>query len=136
MIIYFSQGGHTRKIAERIAQKTGDQLYEIELFDPYPTSTLEAAPRIGREIVTNAIPKVKTAPANVLTDEVIYLGYPMFGMDMAHAMRGFLKANDLSGKIIRPFMTSGVATLKMSFKTLKKLAPNSQIDERFSPKYI
>lgn len=136
MIIYFSQGGHTKKIAEKIASKTGDRLYAIELFDPYPVSTLKASPRISREIVTNDIPKVKKAPKNVLSDDIIYLGYPMFGMDMAHAMRGFLQANDLSGKVIKPFMTSGTATLKMSLKTLKKLAPNSTIDEAFDPQKL
>ncbi|MGY3743402.1 flavodoxin [Leuconostoc inhae] len=136
MIIYFSQGGHTKKIAEKIAKKTGDQLYAIEPVEPYPSKTLQAAPRIGREIATQTIPEVKKAPADVLSDDVIYLGYPMFGMDMAHAMRGFLKVNDLSGKTIKPFMTSGVSTLKMSLKTLKKLAPHSVIDETFDPKKL
>ncbi|CAM3209734.1 flavodoxin [Leuconostoc rapi] len=136
MIIYFSQGGHTKKVAEQIAKKTGDQLYAIEPVEPYPSKTIQAIPRISREIATQTIPSVKKAPADVLADDVIYLGYPMFGMDMAHAMRGFLQVNDLSSKVIKPFMTSGTSTLKMSLKTLKKLAPNSVIDETFDPKNL
>lgn len=136
MIIYFSQGGHTKKLAEQIAKKTGEQLYAIEPVVPYPKNTLLATPRITKEIATNVLPEVKEAPQSVLSDEVIYLGYPMYGMDMAHAMRGFLSKNKLSGKIIKPFITSGTSTVDMSFKTLNKFAPGNQIDEGFDPEKL
>ena len=72
----------------------------------------------------------------MLSDDTIYLGYPMYGMDMAHAMRGFLAVNDLSGKTIKPFITSGTSTVSMSLKTLQQLAPNSVIDNSFDPKQL
>lgn len=136
MIIYFSQGGHTKKVAEEIANKTGDRLYAIEPVVPYPSSTILATPRITKEIATQSIPEVKKAPTDVLSDDTIYLGYPMYGMDMAHAMRGFLAVNDLSGKTIKPFITSGTSTVSMSLKTLQQLAPNSVIDNSFDSKQL
>jgi flavodoxin len=128
MIIYYSLTGHTKKVAQEIAKKTEDKLYEIQLDKPYKNNPLVLA-RFTKEKATGVIP---TAHKIDIEDAVIYLGYPMWGGDMSLAMQGFLMANDLSGKHIKPFITSGTSTLKMSLKTLKKLAPDAMIDANFN----
>ncbi|MEX0381303.1 flavodoxin [Leuconostoc sp. MS02] len=129
MIIYYSLTGHTKKVALKIAEKTEDKLYEVQLDKPYQNNPLVVA-RFTKEKALGVIP---AAHKITIDDHVIYLGYPMWGMDMSLAMQGFLTANDLSGKIIKPFITSGTSTLKMSLKTLKKLAPDTIIDANFDP---
>ena len=128
MIIYYSLTGHTKKLAQEIAKKTEDKLYEIQLDKPYKNNPLVLA-RFTKEKATGVIP---TAHKIDIEDAVIYLGYPMWGGDMSLAMQGFLMANDLSGIHIKPFITSGKSTLEMSLKTLKKLAPDAMIDANFN----
>lgn len=132
MIIYYSLSGHTKAVATQISEKTGDCLYEIELDKPYKNNPLMMV-RFTKEKMTGVIPMVKKID---MIDDIIYLGYPIWGKDMALAMQGFLKANDLSGKTIKPFITSDTSELEISLSTLKKLAPHASIDANFKPENI
>ena len=61
--------------------------------------------------------------------DVIVLGYPIWWYIEPMPVKTFVEAQDLSGKIILPFATSGGNDIVASVADLRKTLPNSQVKE-------
>ena len=49
LVAYFSAEGHTKAVAERIAELTGADIYRIEAADPYAADPYDDSERIQNE---------------------------------------------------------------------------------------
>lgn len=49
LVPYFSAEGHTKAVAERIAELTGADIYRIEAAEPYATNPYDDSDRIQNE---------------------------------------------------------------------------------------
>ena len=63
-------------------------------------------------------------------DEII-IGSPVWWYTIAPVIRTFLKENDLSGKIIKPFATNA-GWLGKTFQEIKRLCPNSKVEDEMN----
>ena len=121
-IIYFSATGTTRKVAGLIENTTGGDLIEIEPKDEYTDNDLNYNNDNSRankeQNDSKARPEIQN---NIETDsyDVIYLGYPIWWGDVPKIILTFLDTNDLSGKKVIPFCTSGSSSISESLDTLK-----------------
>lgn len=84
LIVYFSwsSSGNTERMANRIAEKTGGDIVEIQAAIPYTGSYNEVANgRAKEEHDTNARPEVAAATYNAIDMEkydTVFVGYPIW----------------------------------------------------------
>ena len=69
--------------------------------------------------------------SNIASYETIFLGFPIWGETSPPVIRSFLKAHDLRGRTIRPFITHGGCGLGDSLSVLARHAPDARIEPAF-----
>lgn len=134
LIVYLSRTNNTKAIAEMIHKQVGGTLVALELENPYPKDYKTTVDQVANENATGFLPPLKTKIANIENYDVVFIGFPTWGMQLPPPMKSFLKGYNLSGKTIVPFNTNAGYGIGSSFETLKALAPNSTILEGFSTK--
>lgn len=107
LILYYSYGGNTRKIAENIQRDIGGDIEEIETVKPYTGSYDSVVSQGQREVNSGYMPELKPLKSDLSTYDCIILGSPVWWYTFAPAMKSFLHQHDLAGKTIYPFATNG-----------------------------
>lgn len=128
LVAYFSAEGHTKAVAERIAELTGADLYRIEAADPYAENPYDDSDRIQNEAYNDLRPAVANPPSQEWIDgyDRIFIGSPCWWHQPAMVVCTFLESYDLSKQIIIPFFTYGATTyLNESMQKIYKCTPNS-----------
>jgi len=129
LIAYFSWGGTTRQAARLMQEKTGGDLYEIKPETPYPADYQVTVEKAKKEKADNVRPKL-AGPLPVMKNyDVILLGYPIWWYIEPMAVKTFVEAQDLSGKVILPFATSGGSGIEGSVTDLRKALPGAQVKD-------
>lgn len=134
LIVYLSRTKNTKAVAEMIQEQVGGTLIEVELVTPYPEDYRAIVAQVARENESGFLPPLKTKISNLDQYEVIYLGFPTWGMQLPPPMKSFLTDNNLSGKTVIPFNTNAGYGIGSSFETVKVLCSECQILEGFSTK--
>jgi len=134
LIVYLSRTNNTKAIAEMIHNKVGGTLVALELENPYPQNYRQIVDQVANENATGFLPPLKTKIANIQNYDVVFIGFPTWGMQLPPPIKSFLKQYNLSGKTIVPFNTNAGYGIGSTFETVKALAPNSKILEGFTIK--
>ncbi|WP_079240848.1 flavodoxin family protein [Chryseobacterium indologenes] len=134
LIVYLSRTKNTKTIADIIHQNTGGTLIELELQNPYPEDYKAIVDQVAKENDTNFLPPLKTKIDDIEKYDVIFLGFPTWGMQLPPPMKSFLCQNNFKGKTIILFNTNAGYGIGNSFDTVKKLSPGSKILEGFTIK--
>ena len=134
LIVYLSRTNNTKAVAEIIQKKVGGKLVALELVNPYPENYKQIVDQVANENSTGFIPPLKTKIDSIGQYDLLFLGFPTWGMQLPPPMKSFLKQYDLSGKTIVPFNTNAGYGIGSTFQTVKELAPNSTVLEGFSTK--
>jgi flavodoxin len=134
LIVYLSRTNNTKVIAEIIQKNVGGSLVALELEIPYPKNYKAIVDQVARENETGFLPPLKTKIDSIENYDVIFVGFPTWGMQLPPPMKSFLTLYDLSGKTVVPFNTNAGYGIGSSFDTVKKLCPNSKILEGYSTK--
>ena len=134
LIVYLSRTNNTKTIAEIIHKNAGGTLVALELEKPYPENYRATVEQVVKENETGYLPPLKTKIDSIQIYEVVFVGFPTWGMRLPPPMKSFLKQYDLSGKTIVPFNTNDGYGIGSSFDTVKELCPKSKILDGFSIK--
>lgn len=132
LIVYLSRTKNTKAIAEIIHENVGGTLVALELKQPYPEDYKTTVDQVARENETGFLPPLKTTIDGMEKYDVIFVGFPTWGMQLPPPLKSFLKQYNLSGKTLIPFNTNAGYGTGNSFQTIKELAPSSKISEGFS----
>lgn len=127
LVIYYSQTGNTKLVAEEIAAKLGADIEEIVAVNPYDGDFMQTIERCMKEREEGVIPEIKPLKSKIAKYDVIFLGYPVWFGTVAPPVAMFLKDVDLSDKTIVPFCTFGSGGLESSVKDIEKSQLNAQI---------
>ena len=65
---------------------------------------------------------------------VVFVGFPTWGMKMPPPMKSFLHQYSFSGKTVIPFNTNAGYGVGSGFETVKELCPDSKVLEGFEIK--
>ncbi len=110
LVAYFSATGNTRPVAEKVAEVTGGDLFEIVPAQPYTAADLNYNTDCRANAEQND-PDARPAIANSVEDmgqyDVVLIGYPIWWGRAPKIIHTFLESYDLSGKTIATFCTSG-----------------------------
>ncbi|WP_276481478.1 flavodoxin [Paraflavitalea pollutisoli] len=132
LIVYLSRTGNTKAIAAIIQKQVGGHLVALETQQPYPANYQATVQQVAHENETGFLPPLKTTIDSLQTYEVVFLGFPTWGMKLPPPMKSFLHQYDLNGKTVIPFNTNGGYGVGSSFETIKQLCPGSTVLDGFS----
>ena len=126
IVVYFSATGTTKGVAERIANVTGADLFELIPAEPYTDADLDWHDNHSRTSIEMNDPNVRPAIANDTVDlngyTTVYLGYPIWWGDAPRMMSTFVEAHEFDGKTVIPFCTSGGSPIGRSGENLASQA--------------
>lgn len=134
LIVYLSRTNNTKAVAEIIHRHVGGRLIALELKHPYPEDYQATVDQVVQENETGFLPPLKTKIDNIQPYDVVFVGFPTWGMQLPPPMKSFLSQHDLSGKTVVPFNTNAGYGIGSSFDTVKKLCPKSRVLEGYSTK--
>jgi len=134
LIVYLSRTNNTKAIAEIIHEHVGGTLVALELKNPYPEDYRAIVDQVVKENESGFLPPLKTKIDSIQKYDIVFVGFPTWGMQLPPPMKSFLNQYDLSGKTIVPFNTNGGYGIGSTFDTVKKLCPKSTVLEGFSTK--
>lgn len=127
LVAYFSWGGNTRKVACKIHELVGGDLYEIKPQVPYPDKYKQAVEVVKIEKSQNLRPAIAGKLPELKNYDVIILGYPIWWHIEPMIVKTFVESTDLKGKVILPFATSGSSDVKESVEDLRKTLPDVEV---------
>lgn len=127
LIAYFSWGGNTKYIAEKIHNITGGDMFRIETAVPYPKDYNEAAYGVAKKQHEEGTKPELKDNGDVSNYDIIFVGTPAWWYDMAPAVKTFLSENNFEGKTIVPFITHGGGGKYTIAEDMGKLAKDSKV---------
>ena len=137
LVAYFSASGVTERVAKKMADATGTDLFEIKPDQPYTRADLNWMDKNSRSTVEmkdrNCRPAIAEKP-DVSDYNVILVGFPVWWYREPSIIDTFMESTDFTGKTVVPFCTSGGSGLGDSAKNMQALAPGAKVLEgkRFS----
>lgn len=126
LILYYSYGGNTRKIARMIQKEIRGDLEEIKTVTPYSGAYDDIVNQGQREVDSGFMPEIQPLKVDISDYDCIVLGSPVWWYTFAPAMNTFLSKNDLSGKVVFPFATNG-GWIGHTFKDFEKACPGALV---------
>ncbi len=134
LIIYLSRTKNTKAVAKMIHKNVGGDLVALELQNPYPEDYKVIVDQVANENATNFLPTLKTKIENIEKYDVVFIGFPTWGMQLPPPMKSFLSQYNIKGKTIIPFNTNSGYGIGSSFDKIKELCTECKILEGFSIK--
>lgn len=134
LIVYLSRTNNTKAIAELIQKEVGGKMVALELVNPYPQNYKAIVDQVARENETGFLPPLKTKIDNIDKYDIVFVGFPTWGMQLPPPMKSFLKQYDLNDKTVVPFNTNAGYGIGSTFEMVKQLCPKSTVLEGFTIK--
>ena len=133
LVAYFSATGTTARVARRLAEAVGADLFEIVPEQPYTAADLDWREKNSRSSHEMADEKCRPAIAGDALDvsgyDTVFVGFPIWWYVEPRIIDTFLEAHDLSGKKVIPFATSGSSGLGKAPQRMASLAPGATVLE-------
>ena len=127
LVLYYSQTGNTKVVADEIATRLGADIEAIEAAVPYDGTYQETIARCLQEREAGTVPECKPVAADIAAYDYIFLGYPVWFGTFAPPVAGWLNGVDLKSVKIVPFCTFGSGGLDSSIKDLEEKHPEAVV---------
>ena len=140
LVAYFSASGVTAKLAQRLAEAVGADLYEIKPEQPYTKADLNWMNKKSRSSIEmndrSSRPAIESKVDNMEQYDTVVVGFPIWWYREPSIIDTFMESYDFSGKKVVPFATSGGSGMGDSAQNMQALAPGAKVAEgkRFSPR--
>ncbi len=128
LVAYFSATGNTERIAKRIAELTGADIYFIQPSKSYAKDPYDDSQLIQDEAYNDLRPAVSNLPfkEEIAKYDTLYIGSPLWWHQPAMVVCTFLEEYDLKDKVVIPFITYGAKTyLNEAMQKIYKLTSTS-----------
>ena len=132
LVAYFSAGGTTKKVAQRLAGSIGADLHEIAPKIPYTRADLDWQDRRSRSSVEmndrSARPEIASRVPDMPQYDVVFVGFPVWWYREPSIIDTFMELYDFTGKTVIPFATSGGSPLGDSAKNMQARAKGAKVE--------
>ena len=138
LVAYFSATGTTAKVAQKMAEAIGADLFEIKPEKPYTSADLNWQNKNSRSSVEmndrNSRPAIGVKVEDMAQYNVVFVGFPVWWYREPSIIDTFMESYDFAGKTVIPFATSGGSGLGDSAANMQKLAKGAKVvnGKRFS----
>lgn len=127
LVAYFSATGTTEEVAKQLAFVANADLYEIDPEKEYSDADLDWTNKQSRSTLEmkdkSSRPAIKGTVSNIEKYDTVYVGFPIWWYTAPTIINTFIEKNDLKGKTIYLFATSGGSTPKRALQDLQKTYP-------------
>ena len=131
LVAYFSASGVTAKVAKRLSNVIGADLYEIMPESPYTNADLNWQDKQSRSSVEMNDRNSRPAIGNTVTDmdkyDVVFVGFPIWWYREPSIIDTFMEAYSFDGKTVIPFATSGSSGMGDSSNNMQNLAKGAKV---------
>lgn len=127
LVSYFSASGITKKVAEKVATAINGDLFEIEPKEKYTKNDLDWTNKLSRssiEMNENIKPEIVNKVLNLDDYDKVVLAFPIWWYKEPTIIDKFLEENDMTGKKVYVFVTSGSSSIDSTYKSLQDNFPN------------
>ncbi len=107
LIVYFSQGGNTRKCAEALHSLMDSDLFELVPEVPYPRGYGRLLKETKKEADEKSVRELNPVAFNPADYDRLFIGCPNWWGFLPAPVRTFITKTDFSGKEIAFFITHG-----------------------------
>lgn len=133
LVAYFSASGVTKGLAERLASAIGADLHEIKPAQPYTDADLDWNDKKSRSSVEmndkSSRPEVANKVENMGDYDTVYVGFPIWWYTAPTIINTFLEQQDMAGKVVIPFATSGSSGMGSTNKDLENSCKGAVLKE-------
>ena len=105
LVAYYSMGGNTRAIAEKVARALRADVIEIKTVKDYPDDYDVLLSLAEKEVASGYIPALQPVAIDWDKYDAILLGSPVWWSSFAPAMKKFLTNYNWKGRVVYPFVT-------------------------------
>lgn len=131
LVAYYSATGTTENVAKEIASATNGALFEIKPEKEYTSEDLNWHDSNSKSSVEmndmSSRPAIKNGRVNLDSIETVFIGYPIWWDQAPRVVNTFIESNNLKGKRIITFCTSGGSSIDGSTRTLRATYPDLEI---------
>lgn len=131
LVLYYSQSGTTKAVAEEIQKLLGCDIAAIEAVQPYDGDYPTTISRWQRELADSVRPALKPLDVDIDGYTTIFLGFPIWGGTYALPMATFLDDNALEGKRIVTFATFGSGGIEHATAAIARSHPGAEVIEGY-----
>lgn len=127
LVSYFSASGITKAVAEKVAFAVGGDLFEITPKEKYSADDLDWTNKQSRssiEMNENIRPEIESKVSNLETYDKVVLAFPIWWYKEPTIIDRFLEENDMTGKSIYVFVTSGSSPIDSTYRSLQSNFPH------------
>ena len=136
LVVYFSVGGRTRKVAAALAKRVDAAVFEIKPVEPYTDADIKwmnPVARCNKEKIGKKDVPVQGTVEDFDSYDTVFIGFPIWYYGAPNVINTFCKGYNWTGKKVYAFATSGGSGIG---KTAEKLAPYLEGAEKVDAKLI
>ena len=126
LVLYFSKTGNTQKLALKISEYINADYEKIKATVPYPTEYNSHVNIIKQEQKEDSRPSYQPIMANYTNYKNIFIGYPIWIMDIPRIILSVVENEKINGKIIIPFITSNSSGEHKTTEKIKAILDKSE----------
>lgn len=131
LVTYFSASGVTAGAAETLARAAGADLYEIRPAQAYTKEDLDWNNKQSRSSLEmtdeTSRPDMADNDSHAGDYDVVFIGFPIWWGVAPRVFNTFIESNDLTGKKVVIFATSGGSGIDYAINDMKKRYPQLAI---------
>ena len=129
LVAYFSASGTTARVARKIAQATGADVYEIASQSTYSAADLnwnDNSSRTSLERLDDGMrPELACPLPDMAAYDTVFVGFPVWWYVEPRIVDTFVEGVDLAGKTVIPFATSGGSGIAGAEERMRGLRPDA-----------
>lgn len=128
LVCYFSASGVTKGVAQNISKALNQDIFEIIPSKKYTKEDLDWTNNDSRSSIEmkdiKSRPSIENKIENINCYDTIVIGFPVWWYTYPRIISTFIEENNLEGKNIYIFVTSGSTSFEGCFSDLKQSYPN------------
>ena len=128
LIVYYSLGGNTEYVADKIAAVLDADTLRLEPVKSYPDSGFRKFFWGGKSAVMAETPELRAYTVSIEKYDLIIFGFPVWAGNIAPPLRTFIKENDLTGKRMAAFACQSGSGAEKAFGKLKSILAIDKLD--------
>lgn len=125
LVVYYSLHGHTRRIAQEIADACNADLEELS--ERHPRSGVLGSLRSGIEALLGAAPPLRPLMHEPRPDDLVVIGTPIWVWNMASPVRSFLQSHHAALGRVAFFCTCGGSGQAKVFHDMQGLCGHAPV---------
>lgn len=126
LVVYFSYGGNTQKLAKEVSDQVGGDFRRIEPVIAYPEGDA-VYDYTEQEQKNDERPQIKDMDIDMSQYDTVFIGYPIWWYTYPQIILSFFDEYDLGGKTIVPFVTHGGSAMSGTKEDMENYLANKNV---------